>query len=261
MIKHAIRNSEIIEEKDATVSVVNREVQYSFSVYEGLKVLNSKVVLLEDHVKRLKLSASTIGLEMLDYDFEADINKLIEVDNIKEATLRVLVIGGADPTCFITWTTILSYPDEYYINGVSVYSYKGERFLPSCKTSNILLNYLALEEAKRHNGFEALLVNKDNLILEGSRTNFFALKGNNLYTAKDDLVLEGITRKYILRAAEEMGLNIHFEAINLDDVLLYDGLFISSTSMVALPISSLDGKNIPLDKRVLELKRLTEKYN
>ena len=261
MIKHAIRNSKLIEEKDATVSVVNREVQYSFSVYEGLKVLDSKVVLLEDHIARLKHSAATIGLTMPDYDFESDIAALIKQDAIKEATLRILVIGGPNPECFVTWTTILSYPEEYYLNGVRVSSYKGERFLPSCKTSNILLNYLALENAKKEGSFEALLVNKDNLILEGSRTNFFALKGNNLYTAKDDLVLEGITRKYILRAAKEMGLTIHFEAINLDDILEYDALFISSTSMVALPIAFLDGKKIPLDERVLKLKELTEKYN
>ncbi len=108
---------------------------------------------------------------------------------------------------------------------------------------NLLLNYMALEKARSTGGFEALLIDRKGQVLEGTRSNFFAFRDGKLYTAKDDEVLLGITRERIIQAATLMGIEVLYDAPLAKDLLsgVYDELFISATSMAAMPLASLDG--------------------
>ncbi len=260
-IKHAIRNGEIIEETEALVPITKREVQCNFSVYEALRVLHGHVVHLDDHITRLKESARQLKLTIPPVDYLSWINKLIAKDNIGDATMRILVIGGIEPDIFITWSKLLSYPENYYNEGISVTTYEGERFLPTCKTSNLLLSYLALEDAKSKGGFEALLVDRRGKVLEGTRSNFYALSGNKLYTAPDEEVLSGVTRISVIRAAKQLGLEVVFSAPSIDELKTADALFISSTSMAAMPISNLNGEKVECDiPTVLKIKELVRSW-
>ncbi len=248
MVKHAIKNGQIILEQDAVVPITAREVQQNFSVYEALRIVNNKVVHLDEHYKRLITSAGVLGLKMtLTYDeLSSSLDLLLKEDNLVDATVRILVYGGKLNTVFITWEPLLTYPDSYYTEGIKVITYEGERFLPTCKTSNLLLNYLAREKASEEGAFEALLVDRFSRVLEGTRSNFYAIKDNVLFTAPDELVLSGVTRISVLKAAEELGLTIVFEAVDVASIYEYDEVFISSTSMAALPISTIDG--LPVKK-------------
>lgn len=243
MVKHAICNGKVIFEAEAVLPITAREVQCNFSVYEALRVLSGHAVHLDDHYKRLCSSARDIGLTLgvgLD-ELKDSLAALIEADSLTDATIRILAVGGKVNTLFITWNPLLTYPDSYYTEGVAVTTYSGERFLPTCKTSNLLLSYLALENAKSQGAFEALLVNRYHQVLEGTRSNFYALKGNVLQTAPDDQVLSGVTRISVEKAAEELGLTIVFSSPDVAELSSYDALFLSSTSMAAMPISSVDG--------------------
>jgi D-alanine transaminase/branched-chain amino acid aminotransferase len=173
------------------------------------------------------------------------VQSLIEKDELVEATVRILLVGGKEPLCFITASPLLSYPDSYYKEGVSAITYEGERLMPSCKTGNLLLNYMALEASRRVGGFEALLVNREGEILEGTRSNFFAFRDKKLFTAPSDKVLLGVTRERVIEAAEKQGIKVVFQAPLAKDVLggLYDEVFVSATSMAAMPLNSLDGKS------------------
>ncbi|MGN1189821.1 MAG: aminotransferase class IV, partial [Candidatus Ornithospirochaeta sp.] len=95
--RHAIRNGEIIKESNAVVNVTLSPVQSNFSVYEALRVLKRHVVHLDDHIKRLEKSAESIHLNLPEVDWENEINKLIEEDNISDATMRILVVGTEEP--------------------------------------------------------------------------------------------------------------------------------------------------------------------
>lgn len=261
MERHAVFNGTIILEKDATVPVTVREVQSSFNVYEALRVLGGKVVHLSDHMKRLEESARVLHLPLPDVEWDKEIDKLIASDNISDATMRILVYGTAEPLWFITWSTLLSYPEEYYSNGVDAILYKGERFLPQCKTGNLLLNFLAREEASRHCAFEALLVDEKGRIREGTRSNFYLIKGNTLKTAPDEEVLGGVTRISVLRAAEALGYKIVLSSPEVDEIMDADASFISSTSMGAMSLRSVDGKSINVDiDRVGEICALVRKW-
>lgn len=244
--EHAVCNGKVILASEAVVPVTRKEIQYGFSVYEALRVVKGHAVHLEDHVRRLNNSCKGIGLthSIPDSDFIDWVGLLIQADDIVEATLRILLVGGDPSLCFITAAPLLTYPDSYYVHGVDVITYEGERFLPSCKTSNLLLNYLALHAANEQGAFEALLVDRHGSVLEGTRSNFFAFHDDKLYTAPDELVLEGVTRDRILKAAALQGIEVIFEPPLATDLAtdMYDEMFISSTSMGAMPIHRVDAR-------------------
>ncbi len=243
--EHALRNGKIILEEEACLPITNREVQFGFSTYESIRVVKAHPVHLDDHLLRLENSCKGIGLvhPFTQEELSRWVHELIRVDQWEEASVRILLVGGKDPLCFITAAPILTYPAHYYTQGVGAITYEGERLMPSCKTGNLLLNYMALEKAKAGGCFEALLIDRKGQALEGTRSNFFAFREGRLYTAKDDEVLLGITRDRIIQAAKVLGIEVVYEAPLVKDLHagVYDELFISATSMAAMPLGSLDG--------------------
>ncbi len=264
-MRKAICNGIIINEDEAVLPITKRAVQYSFSIYEALRITQSHIVHFEDHYERLKESAAAIKL---DFHYSIDelrsaLELLIKEENIADATVRILVVGADVDKYFITYTDLLSYPESYYEKGVAAEIYFGERFLPSAKTSNLLMSYIALEEAKSKGAFEALLVNRNGVITEGTRSNFYAILNNKVYTAPDELVLGGITRISVIRAIETLGLEVVYEPVRHDALKLYDSAFISSTSMAALPINrvgkaAMNKKAWPLILKIRDLVRSWE---
>ena len=244
--KHAIVNGNLVEATEATLPVYDRELQHGFGVYESLRIIRGKIVYPEDHILRLFHSANGLQLRhrFTTEQILAWLRLLVEADGIEEATVRILMMGGPEARLFITASPMLSYPQSFYLEGVKAVSYHGERFLPQYKTCSLLMNYLALREAGSVGAFEALLNNKGGSILEGTRSNAFATEGDVVYTAATEEVLEGVTRDKIIKAVSELGYRIVFEAPKLREVLegRFDELFISSTSMGAMPLRALDGR-------------------
>ena len=83
-------------------------------------------------------------------------------------------------------------------------------------------------------GYEALLVNEENQITEGSRSNIFFLKGDTLTTAPDDKILNGITRKYILDICQDNKIKVKFMCVPVDSLQDYDAVFMTGTSPMVL---------------------------
>lgn len=243
-MKSASVNGVIIPKEEATLPITSREVQMGFYVYESLRVLDGFVTRLGDHLDRLFGSAVGIHLThpFTKEEVKTWVYELIEQDSIKDATIRLTLYGGQKPTLFIVPSSLLSYPDSYYREGVAAITFEGERLFPSYKSGSLLLNYVALEHARSLGAFEALLVDHQGRVLEGTRSNFFAFSNNTLHTADEDLVLGGITRSEVLRCAAELGFSIDLAPIYLEDVRLgrFSEVFISATSMAALPLNRID---------------------
>ncbi len=241
---HAIKNGKLVKIEDALVNVTKREMQFSYSIYESLRVVDARAIFFEDHMKRLKGSAQGLKMDLIfsEAEIKSWVKLLIKADDIDKASVRILVIGGPQSEIFITASPILSYDESLYKNGIITYSYKGERLWPQYKTSNLLMSYMALKDAKDRGGFESILENRNGELLEGTRSNFYAFHGNDLYTAPDDVVLSGITRIRVMKAARDLNFNIIMESPTLERVKdgFYDEAFISSTSMATMPIQSLD---------------------
>lgn len=246
-MKHAVRNGTLIPEEEAVLPVTRREVFFNFSVYESLKVLRGAALFVEDHLERLFESARILELA---HSFDAaevveSIDKLAEADSLEEATIKLLLVGGDEPLYIVYSSPLPTYPDEYYKKGISVITCPGERILPRAKSNCLLLNYLAGRAASRAGAMEALLVDRNGMATEGTRSNLFAVCGGAVVTAEED-VLYGVTRKHVLEISKREGMDLCFEKLPLQ--ALTDGtcseLFISSTSMGAMPISLVDGERV-----------------
>lgn len=255
LMRHAIRNGLIIKEEEASLPVTLRSMQYAYSVYEALKLKNGEFVHLKEHLFRLRESARGIGitLKYSDEEISSWLEALRGEDNLFNETFRILLVGKEN-ILFITHDATRSYPDSYYMEGVDCTLYEGERFLPNFKTSNLLLSYLALDDAESKGAFEALFVNRYGYVTEGTRSNFYALRGNRLYTAPDKDVLLGVTRIGVTEAAKDMGVEIVYEPVYVKDIFDYDSLFISSTSMKAMPIRSINGKSVKRSMNTMVLR-------
>lgn len=241
---YASLNGVLIPKEEAVVPITSREVQSGFYVYESLRVLGGFVTRINDHLDRLLASAKGIYLV---HPFTKEgihewVNELIKAEGIEDATVRISLYGGVEPKLFIVPAQLLSYPDSFYQEGVSAITFEGERVFPAYKSGSLLLNYVALETARRADAFEALLVDHQGRVLEGTRSNFFAFSNNTLHTADEDLVLGGITRSEILRAAKNLGFTIDLNPIYLEELLAnrFTEVFISATSMAALPLRRID---------------------
>jgi branched-subunit amino acid aminotransferase/4-amino-4-deoxychorismate lyase len=246
-MKYAVRNCELIPEEEAQVPVTRREVFFGFAVYESLKVLEGVPLFVEEHLDRLFESARVLRLvhSFTRGAIAESFRQLASANELAAATLRMLLVGGEEPELFAYATELPVYPEEYYRSGAQAISYRGERVFPRAKSSSLLLNYVAGREASERGALEALLVDRKGRALEGTRSNLFAVRGGELVTAGED-VLSGVTRKHILDSFEESGGRIRYEKLALEELLTgrCEEVFISSTSMGAMPLRSIDGRNI-----------------
>ena len=127
---------------------------------------------------------------------------------------------------------------------------------PQAKTLNMLASYLAYREAKEKNCYDALFVNRNGNIIEGTRTNFFTIKGRTIYSPLEKNILLGVTRKHILEVAKQNGFVIEEKNIPLTGLSEYDGAFLTGTSIKILPIKKVDNfeyGGIPDDLKKLML--------
>jgi len=108
------------------------------------------------------------------------------------------------------------------------------------------------------NLYEVLLINQEACITEGSKSNFFLVKDNSLYTAPDEAVLKGITRKYVLKIARSAGIEIHFVNLPEASIAEYNAAFICGTSPMILPVRMIN--DIPFDNQNNTIRELKELY-
>lgn len=240
--RYAVRNGEVIPHEQAVLHISVKEVFFNFSVYESIKIIGKTALFLEEHLERLFESARRLEI---DHPFHEDfisrlVGELISAEGVDEAAFRIQLIGSKVPELFIFPQNLQKYAKKLYFSGAEAIIYEGERIVPEVKSNSLLLNYLAQREAEKQGKLEALLVNRDGELLEGTRSNLFLVRGNCLVTPGTGILM-GVTRKYILEAALEAGMEISYENPLLKHILagVFDELFITSTSMGAMPIALL----------------------
>lgn len=221
-------------------------------VYEVLRVVNGKAVFLKDHLNRMKKSFKLINEEIPynDEEIESLINEVIKSNN--NAMGNIKITYNTSNGNFKIYYIMHCYPDEeYYKKGVKVILYYGERENPNLKIVSTEFRAKIAEKMKEANAHEALLVDRNGCITEGSKSNFFGIKDKKLITAKGEAVLRGITRDKIFKIAEELGVEIQEKEIKASEISDLDSLFISGTSVAILPISQVDDIKFDVNNEVL----------
>jgi branched-subunit amino acid aminotransferase/4-amino-4-deoxychorismate lyase len=240
------KNGNILPVEQATISLFNIEYSYGFGVYETLKVRNGIVYFVDQHLERLEQSAKTIGLvhELSQEQIKDFISQLLkqEADN-SACNIKLVLIGGnsKEKAQLFIFLSAPLFPDrKLYSHGAKTVTAQYERLFPHAKTLNMLGSYLAYKKARENNCYDALLLDQKNNIIEGTRTNFFAIKDMTIITPPKEKVLEGVTKITVLDTAQKNGFRIEEKEISFSEVKNYDGVFLTSTSIKIMPITQID---------------------
>lgn len=238
---------------EAVISLNHIEYCYGFGVYETIRVQQQTPIFLEDHLERLFFSAQMISLahtwnaESVTAAMSALISAISAIH--KDAyNLKIVLIGGADASA-ATLAIIPSapyFPDRrWYRDGVKTITVPFERQFPQAKTLNMLASFLAYRRARAADCYDALAIDRDGYIREGTRTNLIGIKDNMLIVQPEEKILLGVTQKKIVMLARERAMEVREQAMTIEDVKSLDAAILTSTSSKIVPIRTIDEYAFP----------------
>lgn len=224
-------------------------------IYEVIRIIEGKPLFYEAHYDRMVNSCRLSNAEMkINKDsLKKNIELLIKINKFSEGNLKITFEGKEEilRIFFIKH----SYPrEDMYALGVKTILYYGERTNPNAKIVNNNFRKDVQEKIRERDAFEAILVNRENNITEGSKSNVFLIKDDILFTSRVELVLPGVTRTEVIKVAKENNIKVVEENINKDTLEEFDAAFISGTSPNILPISQVE--NIKYDGNNKLLRKL-----
>lgn len=263
--KYFSQNGKILPVEQAVIPLSNIEYAYGFGVYENIRISNGIVFFLKDHIERLIESAKIIGIS---HPFEPSfiensLLKLVQNTGIETYNLKILLIGGSTiekASLYILCFNPLFPDKKLYKEGAKFITYSYERPFPHAKTLNMLQSYIAYSKARESGAYDALLINHEGFILEGTRTNFFCIKDMVIYTSFEKDILLGVMRKAMLKVALENNYQIVERNIKLGDIKSYDGAFVTSTSAKIIPARSINGYVLNIPDSLRELMKLLNDF-
>jgi 4-amino-4-deoxychorismate lyase len=214
-------------------------------------VYGTKPFRLEQHLERLAASAQSIGLPPLD---RAELERLtalvLDEPRSEDAVLRLVwTAGPADgpPAALAMSSEVPAWMDETRARGARAVSLLGVRatapwLLPGVKSTSYAVNMAAEAEAKRRCADEAVFVDPDGVVLEGTVTNVWWRVGDTLRTPSLDLgILAGVTRAAVQELAASLGYAVEEGAYPLSDLVAGDEAFTSSSVREIMPLVEMDG--------------------
>ncbi|NPA90887.1 MAG: hypothetical protein GXO55_05495 [Chloroflexi bacterium] len=239
------RNGQPIPAEEARVHIQNPAVLHALGVYETVQVLRGHPFCLDEHVRRLERSAEAIQLRLpaSHRTLKRWVWDVVSTRPREDSTVRILAVNGdpfTEPTVYVLLFPPVRHPRELYERGACVVTYEGERALPTAKTLNTLVNFLARRAAEAAGCHEGLLVARDG-IREGASSNVFVVIQGGLVTPPDHLVIAGVTRDIVIRLARERGYRLIFRPIPLSSMPDWDEMFITSTSRHVMPVTRVNG--------------------
>jgi branched-chain amino acid aminotransferase len=228
------------------------------SVYEVLRVVKGTPVFFNDHAERLKTSVKLQDRQMLASidDLYSDICTLSKSEKKRDVNLKIVFNYNNSEKNYLVYFIQPIYPGaDQYRKGVKGILFYAERKDPEAKVINHKLRSEIYHKLILENAYEALLVNNNNCITEGSRTNIFIIGGQKLYTAPDKDVLSGITRKHILEICRENKITVEFRSVNADNLPDYESVFMSGTSPVILPFCCIGDTHFNINHELISFLR------
>ncbi len=212
------------------------------SVYEVIRMSKGRPVFFDDHIQRLMTSVKLQQKKMLEGidELRRDVLALSRSEKRKEVNLKIVFNYSKSDNCLVYFIEPAYPTSEQYKKGVKAILFFAERKDPESKVIDHRLrseiyNRLVLDAA-----YEAILVNKANCITEGSRSNIFFIKNEKLFTAPDEKVLSGITRKHVIDICRGNGIDVTYICVNADNISEYDSVFMTGTSPQVLPFYCID---------------------
>ena len=260
-------DGKLVEWSDAKVHVLTHTLHYGTGVFEGVRAYETSggpaIFRLEDHTNRLFESARLIGMKIPYNSKELNDaqSKVVKINNLKNAYIRPMCFYGSEGmglradnlkvhAIIAAWDWGSYLGDDKILNGIKV---KVTDFPKRCEKSmlhkakasgNYLYSMLALKDALNSGFDEALIIDVDDNVNEGSGENFFMVANNTIHTPKDATVLNGITRQTVMKIARDLNYNVEETNISVDDVKSSNEAFFTGTAAEVTPIIQVDNVKI-----------------
>lgn len=252
-------NGELVDKKDAKISIFDHGLLYGDGIFEGIRSYDCLIFQLKEHLDRLFKSAGGIQLNIpiTKGELEKAIIETLKANKLKDAYIRLVVTRGIGdlgldpykckaPSVFIITDKIMFYPKEFYESGLKIIVANIKRnnvsaLPPTIKSLNYLNNILAKLEAIKAGVEEALMFNADGYACECTGDNIFIVKGNKLITPSIEAgALEGITRNVVMEIAHNKNIEVKEELLRLKDLYDADECFLTGTAAEIIPVTEID---------------------
>jgi len=225
--------------------------------YEVVRLVDGKVLFLEDHLNRLRDSISGTGLQFPgSREIIESLSVLISNNDFKIGNIRIsLQTGEENQSQLLCYFVPYVYPEScVYLSGVQLVTYPHIRPNPGIKKWDNSFRVSVNQYIRDHGVYEALLLNDQKQITEGSRSNlFFIDQDQQLITPPEKDILTGITRKYVFRICRQKGLNVIERPVMLNELDQMESCFITGTSPKILPVWQVDGIQFKVDHPLLRM--------
>ncbi|MDB2415096.1 D-amino-acid transaminase [Rickettsiales bacterium] len=253
-------NGAFVPHDIAMVHIEDRGYQFSDGVYEVISYKDNKLVDWTEHSVRLvnSLDGLKIPHPVSMRALELLANELFRRNFMKNGCIYIQITRGVaprnhqfpeytNPSLVMTVSRPALPSKKKYEKGVSVITCVDNRWgRPDYKTISLLPNIMAKQNSVEHSCEEAIFINEDGFVTEGSATNFFIIDKEGVLRTHpaDEHILGGITRSMVIKAAKDNKITVKEEPFTLKDVFNASGAFITSTTKNILPVTVVDGKTI-----------------
>lgn len=273
-------NGVYVEKDEAKVSVFDHGLLYGDGVFEGIRAYHGRVFKLPEHINRLYESAQSIALkiDITKAEMSEIVLETLRHNKRKEGYIRLVVTRGAGDLglnpdncakagiiCITDDITL--YPTEVLAEGMeaktaAIRRNNPDSLNPRIKSLNYLNNILAKIEANISKTPEAILLNQEGYVTEGTGDNIFIFHKDVLKTPPLFVgVLEGITRDTVLELAEKAGIKTSEELFTRHDLYTADECFFTGTAAEIVPVRMVDGRVIGAGKPGKTYKKLLAEFH
>lgn len=260
-------DGELIPWRDATVHVLTHTLHYGMGVFEGVRAYQTDkgtaIFRLQEHTDRLFRSAHIMNMPV-SFDKET-INEAtraaVRENDLDTAYIRPMIFYGSEGmglradnlkthVIIAAWEWGAYLGKEALENGIKIRTSSFARHhvnVSMCRAKangHYINSMMALQEALACGCDEALLLDTEGFVMEGSGENIFIVRDGVLYTPDLSSALDGITRKTIITLAEDEGIKVVEKRITRDEVYIADEAFFTGTAAEVTPIRELDGRLI-----------------
>jgi len=256
-------DGQFVPKEKAVISIYDHGFLYGDGIFEGIRVYEGNIYKLPEHVNRLFESAHSIMLTIphSKEKMQDIIVETVKKNKLTSAYIRVVISRGpgdlgldprncSEPTVIVIVEPLSIYPDVLYKEGLKLASVVNRRsspdvLNPQIKSLNYLNNILVKLSSVQADANEALILNNQGYVTEGSADNIFIVKNGQILTPPVYLgALEGITRNAIIDIAKEKEYVLREEPFTLHDVYIADEVFLTGTAAEVIPVVTVDSRQI-----------------
>ena len=210
----------------------------TITAYEVVKIIDGIPLFFKEHYERLHKSVQDTNIADISNieKFNEAIDKLVKISNIKNGNIEITISTFESVIRFIPH----SYPtSKNYEQGIATNFFYAQRLNPNRKIKNLTLKKRVTKFIEQKKVYEALLVNSNGIITEGSRSNFFIIKNNKIITPPKNQILNGVTRNKIIELCIKNNIEIIETTVLKQHLNSIEAAFLTGTSPGILPIARI----------------------